>query len=167
MSGVKRGLHSISGLFAFALVGLFALCALMIVVSGVQSYRSMGRANQLSSQERIALGYVSGKLRASGDRDGVSIREDQGIKLLVLSENEDGVEYETRIFFDGGSLYEQFSQADLSFDPEGGEPIATLPGFSFERSGDLVTLHAVLSDGIVADACVALRAGEGGGQDAL
>ena len=80
MSGMKRASHSVSGLFAFALIGLFALCALMIIVSGVQSYRSMGNASHLVSEERIALGYVSGKLRASGDRGGVSIREERGVK---------------------------------------------------------------------------------------
>jgi len=167
MSGMKRGLHSVSGLFAFTLIGLFALGALMIIVSGIQSYRGMGRANLLSSQERVALGYVSGKLRASGDRGGVSIREERGVKLLVLSEREGGVDYETRVFFAGGSLREQFCEAGLEFDPEYGEPVASLPGFSFERAGDLVQLKAVLSDGTEAGACVALRAGEEGGRDAL
>jgi hypothetical protein len=167
MSSAKRGLHSISGLFAFALIGLFALFALAIIVSGVQSYRSMGNFSHLSSQQRIALGYVSGKLRASGDQSSVSIREAQGVKLLVLSEDESGEKYETRIYFEGGSLYEQFCEAGLAFDPEDGENITSLPGFTFERAGKLVTLRAMLSDGSEADACVALRAGEGGGQDAL
>ena len=165
MRSAKR-LHSISGLFAFVLIGVFALCALIIVVSGIKSYRSMGSANQLSSQQRIALGYVSGKLRALGDADGVSIREEQGVKLLVLSEEEDGTAYETRIFFDGGSLCEQFCEAGLDFDPEGVEPIASLPGFEFERTGNLVTLSAHLTGGAVAETCVALRAGEGD-RDAL
>jgi hypothetical protein len=165
MRSAKR-LHSISGLFAFMLIGVFALCALMIIVSGVKSYRSMGSANLLSSQQRIALGYVSGKLRAVGDADSVSIREEQGVKLLVLSEEADGTVYETRIFFGGDGLYEQFSESGLEFDPEGAEPIALLPGFTFERTGSLVTLSARLSDGAEAVTCVALRAGEGD-QDAL
>jgi len=163
----KRGLHSVSGLFAFALIGVFALCALMIVVSGVRSYRSMGSANLLGSQRRTALGYVSGKLRALGDRDSVSIREEQGVRILVLTEEVDGAVYETRIFFGGGRLCEQFCEAGLEFDPESAEQIAELPGFSFERTGDLVTLSARLSDGTGAETCVALRAGEGGGPDAL
>lgn len=165
MRGAKR-LHSISGLFAFVLIGVFALCALMIVVSGVKSYRGMGRANLLSSQQRIALGYVSGKLRALGDADSVSIREEQGVKLLVLSEEAEGTAYETRIFFGGGRLCEQFCEAGLDFDPEGAEPIVELPGFDFERAGDLVTLSARLNDGAETGTCVALRAGEGG-RDAL
>jgi hypothetical protein len=165
MRSAKR-LHSISGLFAFVLIGVFALCALIIVVAGVNSYRSMGRANLLSSQQRIALGYVSGKLRALGDADGVSIREEQGVKLLVLSEEADGTAYETRIFFEGGRLYEQFCEAELDFGPEGAEPIALLPGFQFERTGGLVTLSARLNDGAEAETCVALRAGEGD-RDAL
>ena len=166
MRGAKR-LHSISGLFAFALIGVFALCALAIVASGIKSYRSMGSASRLGSQQRIALGYVSGKLRALGDRASVSVREEKGVKLLVLSEEEDGTAYETRIFHVDGHLCEQFCEAGLEFDPEGGDPIAFLPGFAFERTGALVTLAARLSDGAVAQTCGALRAEEGGGQDAL
>jgi hypothetical protein len=127
----------------------------------------MRRAPCLTSQKRIALGYVSGKLRASGDRDAVSIREAEGVRLLVLSEDADGSTYETRIFFADGHLCEQFCEASLPFDPESGEEIASLPGFQFERSGGLVTLRALLTDGTEAVACVALRAGEGGGPDAL
>lgn len=167
MNGAGRPKHSISGLFAFLLIGLFMLCALAIVVSGVQSYRSMADGVRLASQERIALGYVSGKLRASGDRDLVSFRDEQGAKLLVIAEDVDGDRYETRIFFLDGSLYEQFCGADIPFDPESGEAIAALPGFTFERSGDLVTLRARLTDGTEADASVALRAGEGGVRNAL
>lgn len=159
MSGAKR-LHSISGLFAFVLIGVFALCALMIVVSGVNAYRSMGNANRLSSQQRIALGYVSGKLRAAGDTDSISIREEKGVRLLVLSEEADGTTYETRIFHDGDRLYEQFCEAELAFDPEGAETIASLPGFAFEQTGSLVTLSARLLSGAEAQTCVALRAGE-------
>ncbi len=167
MNGTKRVLHSVSGLFAFALVGLFALFALAVIVSAVQSYRSMGDVARLSSQQRVALGYVSGKLRASGGQDGVSIRDEQGVTLLIIEEDADGTSYETRIFYDDGSLCEQFCEGSLPFDPESGEPITSLPGFRFERDGNLITLRATLSDGTEADASVALRAGEGGGQDAL
>jgi hypothetical protein len=165
MRGAKR-LHSISGLFAFVLIGVFALCALMIVMSGIKSYRGMGQANLLASQQRIALGYVSGKLRALGDADGVLIREENGVKLLVLSEEADGTVYETRIFFNDGTLYEQFCEAELELDPEAAEPIAFLPGFQFERTGDLITLKARLLGGAEAETCVVLRAGKGD-RDAL
>lgn len=167
MRGAKRGLHSVSGLFAFTLIGVFALCALAIVASGVKSYRGMGSASRLASQQRIALGYVSGKLRALGDRDSVTIREERGVKVLVLAEEEAGTAYETRIFHDGGILREQFCEAGLDFDPEVSEPIAELPDFAFERTGGLVTLSARLNDGSEARTCVALRAGEEGGPDAL
>jgi hypothetical protein len=167
MTGAKRGSHSISGLFAFALIALFMLFALVIVVSSIRAYRMMGSVNQLSSQQRVALGYVGGKLRASGDQGAVSIREEQGVKLLVLSEEADGEAYETRIYYDAGGLMEQFCQADLAFDPEGGDRIVSLPGFTFERSDNLVTLTAHLSDGTEAVDCVALRAGGGDEQDAV
>ena len=167
MNGVRRVNHAISGLFAFLLIGLFALFALAIVVSGVRSYRSMADGARVASQQRQALGYVSGKLRASGDRDRVSVREEMGVKLLVIAEDADGDPYETRIYFSDGSLREQFCVPDLPFDPEDGEIIASLPGFSFERTGDLVALNAYLSGGGEAETFVALRAEEGGGQDAL
>jgi hypothetical protein len=167
MNGAGRVNHSISGLFAFLLIGLFALTSLAIVVSGIKSYRGMADGARFSSQQRLALGYVSGKLRASGDRDSVTIRFEQGISLLSIMEEADGTSYETRIYFANGVLREQFCQPDLPFDPEDGDQIASLPGFTFERAGDLITLRAHLSDGTEADTCIALRAGEGGGQDAL
>ncbi len=167
MNGVRRVNHSISGLFAFVLIGLFTLFALMIIVSGVQSYRGMADGARLASQQRLALGYVSGKLRASGDRGSVSIREESGVKLLVITEDADGEQYETRIYFADNSLREQFCTPDLPFDPEDGDPITSLPGFTFSRTGNLVTLKAFLTGGGEAEAFVALRAGEGGDADAL
>jgi len=167
MTGAKRGSHSISGLFAFALIALYTLLALMIVVSSVRAYRMMGSVNRLSSEQRDALGYVGGKLRASGDQGAISIRDEQGRKLLVLSEEAGGEAYETRIYYDDGALMEQFCQADQAFDPESGDRIVSLPGFAFERSGSLITLTARLSDGTDAVSCVALRAGGGDGQDAV
>ena len=167
MNAGKRGDHSVSGLFAFVLIGLFTLLSLAIIVAGIHSYRTMGDSARRASQERIALGYVSGKLRASGDARRVSIREEKGVKLLVITDDVEGTTYETRIFTADGKLCEQFCESDLSFSPEDGEQIAALPGFAFERAGGLIELRAYLSDGAVAETSVALRAGEGGGQGAL
>ncbi len=159
--------HSVSGLFAFVLVGLFTLLALTIVLAGVRSYRAMGDSARLVTQERIALGYVSGKLRGSGDRNNVSFREEQGVKLLVIREQADAETYETRIYSAGGILREQFCDASVPFSADDGEQIASLPGFTFYGEGARIILRAHLSDGTVAVTSVALRAGEGGGTDAL
>lgn len=158
MNGQKRAVHSISGLFAFALIGLFAVCALLMVVVCIQSYRGMGDTTRLSSQERSALGYVSGKLRACGDAGAVSFRDEGGVRLLVIAEVLDGTVYETRIYHADGALREQFCDAALAFDPADGEQIAELPGFTFERRGPLITLRATLLDGSDAETDVALRA---------
>lgn len=167
MNADKRREHSVSGLFAFALVGLFTLLALTIVLAGVRSYRAMGDTSQLVTQERIALGYVSGKLRGSGNRNSVSFREEQGVRLLVIRDEADGESYETRIYAADGILREQFCDASVPFSPEDGEQIVALPDFTFYEEGARVVLRAHLSDGTVAVTSVALRAGEGGETDAL
>jgi len=139
-------------------MGLFALCALIMVVSGVRSYRGIGETSRLTSQRRASLGYVSGKLRASGGALSVSIRDEAGVRLLVIRDEVDGAAYETRVYYADGALREQFCEADLAFDPADGEEVAALPGFSFDRQGNLITLSALLSDGSTAETCVALRA---------
>ena len=167
MSVGKRREHSVSGLFAFVLVGVFTLLSLTIVLAGVRSYRAMGDSARVVPQERIALGYVSGKLRASGDRKSVSFREEQGVKLLVIRDEADGETYETRIYSKDGRLCEQFCDVSVPFNPDDGERIASLPGFTFYGEGARIILRAHLSDGTVAVTSVALRAGEGGETGAL
>ena len=164
--GLRRE-HSVSGLFAFVLVGLFTLLSLTIILASIRSYRAMGDSARFVTQERIALGYVSGKLRASGDQKNVSFREEQGIKLLVIRDEADGETYETRIYSDGGILFEQFCDVSVPFSPDDGERIASLPGFTFYGEGARIILRAHLSDGTVAVTSVALRAGEGGETGAL
>lgn len=164
--GLRRE-HSVSGLFAFVLVGLFTLLSLTIILASIRSYRAMGDSARFVTQERIALGYVSGKLRASGDQKNVSFREEQGIKLLVIRDEADGETYETRIYSEGGILFEQFCDVSVPFSPDDGERIASLPGFTFYGEGARIILRAHLSDGTVAVTSVALRAGEGGETGAL
>jgi hypothetical protein len=167
MTGERRAQHSFGGLFAFVLVGLFALLALLIVATGIRAYRGMGDLSRQNGQARAALGYVSGKLRTAGDAQRVTLRAQQGIDLIVIEDQLDSDVYETRIFFVDGALKEQFCEAAMPFDPEDGQLIAALPALTFERRGDLIWLRAQLTQGRPIETCVALRAGEGGGPDAL
>ena len=75
MSGARRVSHSISGLFAFVLIGLFALFALAIVVSEERGQVSVARDGELRPLADVAeltpilFGYLREKFpRRQGRR---------------------------------------------------------------------------------------------------
>ena len=55
----KRGLH---GLLPLLVLSLFALCAVAVLLSGADAYRSLSQRDDASYTQRTAAGYISTKI---------------------------------------------------------------------------------------------------------
>ncbi len=142
--------HMVGGLFTFALFGLFVVLSLLIVVIGVDGYKSVVDTGDRTNELRTTLGYVVGKLRSEAAADGVSLEEREGVKALVLTQiNDENELMETIIYFQDGMLLESYINVDMmDFDPEFGDLLTGIASFSIQETEDgLISLTAATKDG--------------------
>lgn len=144
-----------SSMFVFLLIGAYAVFSLLLVLIGVQAYKSVVDTTDLNSQVRTSIAYVANKVRAA---DGmVAFRQEDGYQVLNLrqglSSEEDEESYETRIYFmkdpetEKGGLYEQIAMSTDPFDPELGELITNVHAFTMAQKGLLLELKLTEANG--------------------
>ena len=99
------------------LLGIFAVASLFLINIGVQVYKNVVIANNDNFELRTSLSYLATRVRQADQTGMVEIREEDGLKILVLGEeNEDG-EFETCLYFWDGFLYEHFMEKGGYFEP--------------------------------------------------
>lgn len=151
--------HNIGGLFTFALVGVFAVLAMLLAVIGINAYQSVIDRTQLVNETRASVSYVTNKVR-SGDLSGrVRVDTYEGGDMLVIGQESLDETYETRIYMYDGTLREQlYDSYDEEFYPEDGEELIDIQGFSVEWKDDnLIGMDITTMDGRTHSVAVAIR----------
>ena len=146
--------HSVSSLFIFLLIGLYAVFVLLLVLIGVGAYRNKVDESRNTAQVRTSLGYIANMVRASDQIGGVSIEGWQGVESLLIREWHDGAEYNRRIYYlphedgsPGGALYEQFVYAGDEWPREDGGRIADIAALDMGVEDGLLSLLLQTEDG--------------------
>lgn len=125
--------HSaLSFLLPFAVVCLFAICALLVTSGGLQIYYEIQHQTNTIYQTRTGVAYLTMKLRQVETADHLSIENNR----LVITEEIEGDTYETHIFLnDKGMLTESFVRQGVV--PSSGTPIIEAAKFevSLEQPG--------------------------------
>lgn len=146
---MRRRSEAINGLLVFLIYGMFALFALFLVVIGARVYKNVVTTGDSNAAVRTGFCYISNKVRMYGGEGSVSLEEQDGYQVLTLRSLISDGEYETRIYYDDGVLWEQFAPAAIAFDPQDGEKIVALPSFSMEDDGaGGLCLSAAAPDGL-------------------
>jgi len=133
-----------SGIAALVIFCVFALCALGVLLTGANSYRSLTQRDAQSYDSRTLVQYLSTKVRQAAAPETVEVADFEGVTALCFTEELQGNIYITRIYCHEGWLKELFTAGDADLLPEDGERIAPLSALDIRREGDL--LHFVLTD---------------------
>ena len=144
------------------LLGIFAVASLFLINIGVQVYKNVVIANNDNFELRTSLSYLATRVRQADQTGMVEIREEDGIKILVLGEeNEDG-EFETCLYFWDGFLYEHFMEKGGYFEPGYGMETFEVASLIMEQkaSGQLY-FRATGGGGDTEELYMTLRAGRG------
>lgn len=144
------------------LLGIFAVASLFLINIGVQVYKNVVIANNDNFELRTSLSYLATRVRQADQTGMVEIREEDGIKILVLGEeNEDG-EFETCLYFWDGLLYEHFMEKGGYFEPGYGMETFEVESLIMEQkaSGQLY-FRATGGGGDTEELYMTLRAGRG------
>ena len=123
MNGGGKVSHSVSGVFVFLLLGIFAVFSTVTVVLGARAYKATSEVTVSHNGSRIASAYLRSMVR-TGDVEGTVVMEEiDGIQTVSLCEAYDGEEFRTRLYVYDGMLRELFTAAELPFEPENGETV--------------------------------------------
>ena len=144
------------------LLGIFAVASLFLINIGVQVYKNVVIANNDNFELRTSLSYLATRVRPADQTGMVEIREEDGLKILALGEeNEDG-EFETYLYFWDGFLYEHFMEKGGYFEPGYGMETFEVESLIMEQkaSGQLY-FRATGGGGDTEELYITLRAGRG------
>lgn len=125
MIRIKRGSHTISGVFVFLLLGIFAVCSTVMVLLGAQAYKGGADRTETHNAERIAAAYMRNKVREADGQDMIRLEGLEGAhSLQIVNDEEDSV---TLLFVRDGMLCEWYTLRELfdeaTFDPVTGAPL--------------------------------------------
>lgn len=136
-----RHKHHLEGLSALLLLGVFAVCVLMVLLTGAETYHRLNQRDRAAFDTRTAVQYITTKLRQADRLDSVDVGRFGDGDALLLYEDVDNVRYVTRVYTYDGSLMELHSGETDEPSPEDGERLTPLTGLSVERHGGLVTVR--------------------------
>lgn len=162
----KTAKSHMDGVFVLLLTGVFAVCILLVLLSGGGSYRRLTQRDAAAYDRRICCDYVAAKVRHADRADAVWVGDFSGTPArqgdtLLLSEELNGTVYWTRVYWYDGWVRELFSSAEESFSPEDGEAVLEAESLDFTLEDGLLTVAAADSSGAPSERLLALRSGEG------
>lgn len=139
--------HSIDSLFALILFCIFALTAVISAVMGANVYISSSKQWEKRYESRVCLDYITAKIHSAGEKGAVSVKETEGQRVLVLSENVDNEIYDTYIYCRDGSLCELYCARGIPLSLDSGTEIAKAERVDFDLDGSLLTVSCTDPDG--------------------
>ena len=154
---MKERYAKITEVLALLTLAVFALCVLLVLLTGAGTYRNLVDRSGESHARRTALGYLTTRVRQA---ETVELAAFQGCEALVLGETVQGERYVTRIYCHEGWLMELFSTADGTFTPEDGEKILPLRAMSLTHQDGTVTAALTDEAGVTRSVTIYLRGGE-------
>lgn len=156
----RSGKHSISGLAALVLLGVFAAGILTVLLSGARAYQRLTERDAQSYDSRTCMQYLATKVRQA-PAPGSFVLSDFGEgDSFLIKEVVNGEEYWTQVYCYDGWLMELFTAADAGLSPEDGEKILPVQSLSASLSNDLLRLQVVDGNGVETALMLALRGGE-------
>ena len=158
----ERGKGNIAGLAALLLFGVFALCILFVLLTGARSYQQLTQRDQSAYSHRTAAQYLATRVRQADAVDTISVGRFGDGDALFITEEIDGVGYETCVYCYEGKLRELFTFAGETFAPEDGEELLSVQGLELTLEGKLLTAVITNEDGTTQKLAVFLRSREEG-----
>ena len=161
---MKESKRKADAVLVLLLFGVFAVCILAVLLTGADAYRRLAERDEVSYDRRVSGQYLTTRVRQADEAGKISVETFDSVDALVLLEEFDGIEYETRVYCYEGYLRELFAEAGSEFLPDDGEPILEAQDLMIRREGQ--NLYFVLTDpnGAVQELTLHLRSREGGAE---
>lgn len=158
----KGNRHAIDLLFTLALFCIFAVSLLLVSATGSQVYENIVHQMDNNYTLRTSLSYVTEKLRQNDVSDRVFIEDLNGSTALVLEQNYEDSVFQTWIYEYEGKLRELFLHKGNDVNPEHGQQLMAIEGFSIELvEGNLYKIAITNSGGETEELLINIRSQSG------
>ncbi len=134
MKGNGSRWTSLAALLVFA---LFAICLMLVLLTGAGSYRRLADRGEAGFAQQTAAQYISTRFHQGREPE---IQDFGGCQALVFGETYGSQTYLTRVYCLDGNLMELFSAESARLSPEDGEKILALASMELSRQGDVFTV---------------------------
>lgn len=121
----KRG--NITGLLALTVFAVFALCVVLVLLSGARVYRGLTERGEENFASRTAARYLTTRIRQA---ESVTVGDFESCHALIIPEQLDGTTYLTRLYVYDGYLRELYCAENADLQPQDGEKV--LPAAELE-----------------------------------
>lgn len=135
---ISKKNHSLSAVFLFSLIIIFALFVFIVAMLGMKSFHNVVDNADQSYQARSSILYVVNKLHSMDKEHSVAVEVREGIKVLVMKESVAGETYETLIYYSQGALREIYKNTDTDTDLSLGDEVVEVNDFTVKIIGDMI-----------------------------
>lgn len=135
---MKEKTSKITDLLALLVFTVFAVCVLLVLLTGAKVYRQLVSTGSESYEARTAIQYVATRVRQA---EAVTVEDFGGCNALVAWEAIDGEPYLTRVYCHDGYIRELFCAEKAALSPEDGEKIMEAENLSFSLEKSILTVR--------------------------
>lgn len=151
--------HHMDGLLMLLLFGVFAVCVLIVLLTGARAYRGLTDRDRAAYDRRTCVQYIATKVRQGDLTGGVAVEPFGDAAALCLKDPEGFI---TRLYCFDGWLMELYTFADGALEPQDGERIMPLAGLELTLEDGLLTAELQAGEGVTDTLRLSLRSEEGG-----
>lgn len=156
--------HHMESLFVLLSFGVFAVCVLLVLLTGARVLRTQTQRDNAAWSQRTGTQYLAAKLRRADELGAIRLSGGDGAlwyDTLALREEIEGEAYVTRIYCYDGYIRELFTEDGGVYAPEDGEPVFPAQELRFGWDGGLIEAVCTDENGAVTRMLYAPRGGEG------
>ena len=134
-------------LMALLIFGAFALCVLLVLLTGADIYKKITEREEKSFDARTVPQYISTRFRQGDNIGAIAVNDFGGVDALEIIQQINGKDYITRVYCFEGYLCELFANAEGDFSPEDGGQLLPLKALKMEMKAGRFTADITYSDG--------------------
>lgn len=131
-------------IFILPLLLLLVIMSGAVITAGGQVYSGITRSMDDNYLSRVALSYISEKIRQGDEEDNVSVRLLSGMDCLLIEEKQ--MQYITCVYLYEGYICESLIESPEDFDPSTGERV--IKAEELELSSSDEGINVKITDGI-------------------
>ena len=127
----------ITDVLALLTLAVFALCLLLVLLTGASRYRDLVERGEAAYTKRTALSYLTTRVQQS---ETVRAGDFENCPALILEDTVDGEVYTTRIYCYEGWLRELYTVPGAKVSPADGEKLLEAEGLQLSADKQLLTV---------------------------
>lgn len=144
---------------ALTLACVFGVTMLLSLATGAGIYQRVADRVERSARQRVGLAYITAKVHAYDRTGGVRAGRFGEVDAVFLTEELEGVAYETALYVHEGWMKEAMYEQGWTMSPEDGTAITEAQSLTAEMGDGLLKLTYIDPDGRTETAKLMIRSG--------